>query len=154
MTKQQPRGVQEVSTRGQLHEPAPSAPTIRVVADDRMSDRREVHANLMRAPGMEVRPQQISRVEARQPGEVRPRRPSLTDDRHALSVSRVARDRLLDREAILVEVPPRKRRIATDDAPCLELSAQYAMRPIALRDEEQAGCLLVQPMNDSLTSFG
>ena len=88
-----------------------------------MSDRGEVHADLVCAPGVQVRPQQVSGIEARQPGEVRPRRPSSTDDRHARSVSRVTSDRLVDREAILTHVPPCERCIATNDAPRLELRA-------------------------------
>ena len=57
-------------------------------------------------PVKQVRPQQIRGVEAREPGEIRPRRPSSTDDCHALSVSRIARDRPLDREPLLREVSP------------------------------------------------
>ena len=66
MPKPQPRRVQKVSPRRERDQP-PSAPaTVRVVAGDRMADRREVHANLMRSPGVQVRAQEISGVE---PGE-------------------------------------------------------------------------------------
>ena len=54
-------------------------------------------------------------VEAGEPHEVRPRRPSRTDDRHALSVSRIARDRLVHRDPVAVEVPPAQRGVPADD---------------------------------------
>src|SRR5205085_11161358 len=109
-----------------------------------------MHANLMRAPGVEVRPQQIGGIEARQPGEVRPRRPSHTDDCHPLSVSRVTSDRLLDRDALLAQVPPGERRIATNDASRLKLRSKHAKRSVRLRDEQQARSLLIQPVDQSL----
>src|SRR5690606_36233754 len=46
----QPRGVEEVPLRRERNEPPPSASTVRVVAQHRVSDRAEMHANLMRAP--------------------------------------------------------------------------------------------------------
>ena len=93
MTEDQPRRMQEMSTRSESHQLAPPAPAVRIVTNDRMPDRREMYPDLMCAPRKEMRPQQIRGVEAREPREICPRRPSGTDDCHALSVSRIASDR-------------------------------------------------------------
>src|SRR2546430_2065178 len=119
MPELQPGGGPEVATPGELAEPAPSASAVRIITHDRMPDRGEMDTNLMCAPSVQVRAQQVSRIEARQPGEVRPRRPSSTDDRHALSVSRIASDRLVDSDSVFGDVAPRQRRVATYDAPRL-----------------------------------
>ena len=115
MPEAQPRRMQEMSPRRERNQPPAAASAVGVVADDRMADRREMHADLMRAPGVQVRPQQVHGIEAREPHEVRSCRPSGTDDRHALSVSRVARDRLVDRDPVAVEVSPAQRRVPPDD---------------------------------------
>ena len=99
MTKDQPRRMQEVTARWKTHQLAPPASAVSIVPDDRMPDLREMNTDLMRASRIEMRPEQIGGIEAREPGQIRPGRPSSTDDCHALSVSRVAGDRTLDRNA-------------------------------------------------------
>jgi hypothetical protein len=89
--------MQEVPTRWKPEQLAPPSSAVRVVADDRMSDRSEMYPDLMRASRMEMRSQEIRGVEARKPSEIRPRRPSTTDDCHPLSVSWIAGDGPLDR---------------------------------------------------------
>jgi hypothetical protein len=53
----QPGRVQKVTSCRQVQELATSATAISVVTNDRMADRRDVHPDLVRAPGMKVRPQ-------------------------------------------------------------------------------------------------
>src|SRR5947208_12505497 len=118
-----------------------------------MPDRGEMDTNLMCAPGVQVRAQQVSRIEARQPGEVRPRRPSSTDDRHALSVSRIASDRLVDGDAVFGDVAPRQRRVATYDTPRLQLGPRHANRTIRLGHGQQAGRRLLPRADAALASF-
>ena len=116
MPKPQPRGVQEMTPWRQGYQPPPAAAAVRIVADDRVSDRCDVHAALMRATGVEVRAQQVRGVEAGKPQKVRLRRPSAGDDRHPLPVSRVPRNGPVDRQAIGVDMPPDKCRGPTNDA--------------------------------------
>ena len=97
MTETQPRGVQEMTLRRQRYDLPPTAATVRVVTDDRMPDRGQVHADLVRSPGVQVRAQQVHRVEARQPDERRLRRLSGLHDGHPPAIARVACERLLDR---------------------------------------------------------
>src|SRR5690349_12540352 len=103
MTEDQPRRVQKVSARREPHQLAAATTAVRVVAHDRMSDRGEMYSDLMRASRKEMSPKQIGGVEAREPSEVSPRRPSTTDDCHALSVSRIACNRLFDCDPLFGE---------------------------------------------------
>src|SRR5204863_3078779 len=48
MFEQQPRGVKKMPLRRKGYQPASTPAAVRVVADHRMSDGREVHPNLMR----------------------------------------------------------------------------------------------------------
>src|SRR5690606_17116875 len=56
MEEPEPGCMQEMTFLWQVGEPAPSASTIGIIAHDWMSDRCEMHTNLMRAPGMQMRP--------------------------------------------------------------------------------------------------
>src|SRR5215211_4079993 len=59
MPKSQPRRVEEMPPRGKCDQPPATTAAVRIVTDDRMPDRREVHADLMRAARMQMRAQQI-----------------------------------------------------------------------------------------------
>src|SRR6185437_244313 len=148
VAKHQPRRVQEVTARWQPHQPASPAPAVGVVAHDRMADRSEVHPDLVRAPGVQMRPREIGGVEACEPDEISPRRPSSTDDRHALSVSRISGNWSLDREPILPQMSPREDRVPPTDAPRGQCRTEGAVRPVSLGHEQQTGCFFVQSVDD------
>src|SRR6185437_184172 len=59
VAEDQPGRVQEVAARWKSHQLARAAAAVRVVAHDRMSDRGEMHANLVRTSGEQVRTKQI-----------------------------------------------------------------------------------------------
>jgi hypothetical protein len=88
--------MEEVPAWWKSEQLASSAAAVRIVAHNRMSDRGEMYPDLMRASREEMCSQEIRGIEARKPREIRPRRPSSTDDCHPLSVSRIAGDRPLD----------------------------------------------------------
>lgn len=150
MREDQPRRVQELSTRWKRYQPPRPAPAVRIVPHYRMTDRREVDANLMRATRVQVCAQKIRRVEPGEPHEVSPCSSSSTDDCHALSVSRVTCDGTVDRQSILIEMSPGENRIPADDAPRRERGAEGAMRAIGLGDEQETRGVFVEPMNQSL----
>ena len=111
----------------QLDEPPTTASAVHVIPHHRMSHRREMYADLMRAPGVQVRAQQVDRLEPRQSHEIRLRRSSGSDDCHALSVSRIARDRLVDGERDRRRcVPTRARHIAVRCAAPRDRRAELA----------------------------
>src|SRR5215213_9628673 len=144
MTKDQPRRVQEMTTRRKPHQLATTATAVSIVSNDRMPDRGEMYSDLMRASREEMSAKQIGGVEARKPGEVCPGRPSCTDDCHALSVSRIPSDRFFDRHSVLRQMPPRQRRIPPRYLSRLKRRAEHAMRAIRLGDQQEPRGLLIQ----------
>src|SRR6185503_13190748 len=108
-----------------------------------------MNSNLMGSPRVQMRTQQVSRSKAGKTNEVRLCLPAVIDDCHALSVSRVSRERFFDSEQIPVEVPPDHHRIPPSDAPRCDCRAQNAVSSFGLCDNEKTGSLLVEPMNYS-----
>src|SRR5687767_13173235 len=108
-----------------------------------------MNANLMGPPRVQMRTQQVSRCEAGEPEKIRLRLPAGIDDCHPLSVSRVARDRLVDDESIRVEVPPYHHRVPAFHATRRNRGAQDSMRPLGFRDKQQSRSFLIQPVYDS-----
>ena len=104
--KDEPGRMQKVPARRKSDQLASPSTAVGVVADDRMSDRRQVHPDLMCASRMEMRPQQVDGIEARKPSQICPSRPTSIDDCHACSVSWISRYGPVDREAILSQVSP------------------------------------------------
>src|SRR5258708_36273236 len=109
-----------------------------------------MHANLVRPTGVKVSPQEVCGVESRKSHKSRPRRPPRTDDRHALSVSWIPGNRLLDRDPLTLNVSPAQGSVAPDNLASGHGAAEEAMRPVRLGDEEQPRRLLVQAVDDPL----
>src|SRR3569832_456673 len=93
----------------QLDEPPTTASTVHVIPHHRVAHRCEMYADLMRATGVEVRAQQVNRLEPRQSHEIRLRRSSCSDDCHALSVSQNTHHKQDDRETNTKQETPRQR---------------------------------------------
>src|SRR5207237_3673673 len=91
-----------------------SAPSIRVIAHDRMADRREMNADLVSPSGMEMGTKKVPRIEPSKAYGVGLGRPTLIDDCHALPVSWIAGDWLVDRDRILGKVTPHHDGITPD----------------------------------------
>src|SRR6266542_3302122 len=106
MIENEPRRVQKMTPGLKPDDSSPSPAAINVVTHHRVPDRREMNANLMGSPGVQSRTQQVSRSKAGESDEVRPRLLATIDDCHTLSVSRVARNRLLHCHAVPIHVPP------------------------------------------------
>src|SRR5687768_4593284 len=117
MSEHQPCGVQEMTLRREIHELSASAATVRIVTDHGVADRGEVHADLMCAAREEMRSQQVAGIESRESHERRLGGLAAGHDRHALAVARVARDRLVDGDLIVVEMAPAERGVPPRDLP-------------------------------------
>ena len=124
-----------------------SAPSINVVAHDRMADRREMNADLMSPSGMEMGTKKVPRIEPGKAYEVGPGRPTFIDDCHALPVSRIAGYRLVDGDAVLSEVSPGHHRVATGDPPRRDRRAQETVGPIRFCNDQQSRSLLVEAVD-------
>src|SRR5947207_3029079 len=92
-----------------------SAPSIHVIAHDRMADRREMNADLVSPSGMEMGTKKVPRIEPSKAYDVGLGRPTLIDDCHALPVSWIAGDRLVDREGVRGQVTPDHDRVTLVD---------------------------------------
>jgi hypothetical protein len=149
VVEREPGGVEEVPLGRKSGHTTSSAPSIHVVAHDRMADRREMNADLVSPSGMEMRTKKVPRVEPGKAYEVGLGRPTLIDDCHALPVSWITSDRLLDREGVRGEVPPCHDGVPASDPAGGQSRAQEAVCPVRLGDDQQPGGLLIQAMHHS-----
>src|SRR5438132_2523545 len=124
-----------------------SAPSIHVIAHDRMADRREMNADLVSPSGMEMGTKKVPRIEPSKACDVGLGRPTLIDDCHALPVSWIAGYRLVDCEGVGREVTPDHDGIAPDHPASGNRATQYPMRSIGFGDDQEARSLLVEPVN-------
>ncbi len=140
--------MQEVPFWRQPGEPAPTTAAVHVVPYHRMAERCEMDANLMRSPRVQVRAQEVAAAKSRKPDEISPRGLPGIDDRHTLSVSRMSCDWLIHCQGIGIEVAPGHCRVLARDSARGDRGAQPPMSDVALGDDKEAGCLLIQPVND------
>src|SRR4029077_817866 len=115
VVEREPGRVQEVPLGRKSGHTTSSAPSIHVIAHDRMADRREMNADLVSPSGMEMGTKKVPRIEPSKACDVGLGRPTLIDDCHALPVSGVAGYRLVDRERVRRKVTPGHDRIAAGD---------------------------------------
>src|SRR5262245_18554866 len=113
-------------------------PAVFRVAEHGMSLMREVHANLVRAPGLE-RQEQLGHESVRAHYLISSGRVAPTPGKHgdALAVLRVASQGGLDAPLGGARLPPDEGAIDAADVPCLELRGQGAMRLVGTRDEKE-----------------
>ena len=90
MVELKPCRVQEVPFWRKHRQASPAAAAVRVVTDNRVADRCEMHPDLVRSPSKKVRPQEIGAGEASKSEKIRACMLSCSDDCHTLSVSRIA----------------------------------------------------------------
>ena len=117
MPESQRRGVQGMTPGREAGHAAPASAAVRVVTDHRMTDRRQVNANLMGPAGVKPAAQQVAAVESREPVNVGAGRFAGRHQRHAMPVVRVTTDAGFDGNAIFAEMPPCKRSVAPVNAP-------------------------------------
>ncbi len=106
MTKSKSPGVQHRAIRF-----ARPAPAIFRVAGERMTERRKVHADLVRAPGVEITAQECMRAAFLNDFVSRSRKPSSGDDRHSLAIFRVAADRAFQLAGVGLETSASDRQV-------------------------------------------
>src|SRR5260370_13309824 len=90
---------------------ATAAEGILAVPDDRVPDGREVHADLVGASRAELDAHEVGVGEARDHADAGDGVAPAREDRHALAVLRVARDRALDLHAAVGDIAPPDRRL-------------------------------------------
>jgi len=145
--EREPGRVEEMALGRKSGHTTSSAPSIHVIAHDRMADRREMNADLVSPSGMEMGTKKVPRIEPSKAYDVGLGRPTLIDDCHALPVSWIAGYRLVDCEGVGREVTPDHDCVAPDHPAGGDRAAQQPMRFICFGDDQEARSLLIQPMN-------
>src|SRR5262245_50230566 len=130
-----------------------------LVAQQWVSDRGEVDADLVRAPGLEPAGNEARDRRAVAPPlafeylPMRDRRAAARAHRHLLARVRVAADRLVDGAARALRYAPDKGEIAAGQrlaAPVVgKLPAQRAVRAVGLGHHQEAARILVEPVHDA-----
>src|SRR5262249_61887270 len=97
----------ETTLGGSEPQPHSRVSSIGAITHDRVAEMREVHANLMGAPGLEGDLERRAPPEALHDPPARPGRlPAAAHHRHALAMPRVTPDRSIDQAFGRPRVPP------------------------------------------------
>ena len=118
------------------------------VARDRVTDRVEVHADLVRSPGDQVELEQGPAVEPFADPVAGDRRSPVGDDGHPGAVLWVAPDRCLDPSHGRRHRALDQRLVGLADAAGLELSHERGLRAVVPGDHQQPARVAVQAMDD------
>ena len=123
---------------------------------------RHVHPDLVGAAGLELTGDQRGYRLAVLVGAIGLQKAPMRDrllaalvvqHRHPLSLRRVAADGRIDRPALAIRGAPDKRAVFPEErqgaAMVGEKRGKAAMRPIGLGDDQQAGRVLVEPVDDA-----
>lgn len=122
--------------------------TVRLVADQRITDMRHVHADLVRTAGFQLDPHMGVRTEALEHPVVADRRLAAVSDRHALTQPAVTTDRGVDLAAG-DHHPNHDALVDAADRAALQLLDQLGLRLQGLGHHHQTGGVLVQTVNDT-----
>src|SRR5689334_18211888 len=120
------------------------------IADQGMTERVEVDADLVGAAGLETTAHQRRIREALEHFVVGDRGAAARHHRHASALYRVTSDRSVD-AAVAGDAPVRDGDVLAAHAARLELSHQFSLGLEGLRHDEEPAGVLVEPMNDSGT---
>src|SRR6266849_6988283 len=126
---------------------APSA--ISFVADDRMFQPGQMHANLMRASCLQLDVKQCKPFKSPPNFVNRERGTSAAHHGHARAIARVARDRLIDFAAFLFNQTMDERDIRLENFAISKLIGEMFVRVFGFRHNEQTRRSLVQAMHNS-----
>src|SRR5258706_15017458 len=106
-----------------------------------------MNSDLVTPSGMEMVTKKCPRIEPSKAYEFGLGRPTLIDDCHALPVSRVAGNRLVDRESVGGEMTPGHGRVAADHPAGGDRRTQKPVRPVGFCHYQEAGGLLVEAVH-------
>ena len=114
-----------------------------------MADRLEVHADLMRAPALELARKQGRAVQPLHDFVGRARRLAAVGDRHAGAAPRVAPDRRIDDAFRRAHAAPCQGGVGAAHRTRLQLPHEARLRNEGFGDHQQAAGVLVQAMHDA-----
>ena len=122
---------------------------VRRVSHDRVPDVQQVDADLVRAPGVQARAQEVRRSPLLHTLELRSRRSTAgVHNRHAFAVSRIATNGSVYRQRVARQVPPARGKVFPPNCTAPKLVRERAVRQVVLGNEHQAGGVAIQAVND------
>ncbi len=124
---------------------------VRPIADQRMSERGQVNADLVRAAGLEAAGEQRAVAETLAHLIARDGCFAGRDDRHRRAPDRMTADRRVDR-ATMDDVSGGERQIFAVDALCLQLAHKLCLGDLGLGHDQEAAGIFVQAMHDARAS--
>src|SRR5438445_5939484 len=126
-------------------------PTVHLVADDRVGQRRQMYPDLVGAPGLQANLEQGEVGEALEhpiAGD-RPLAAAHRADRHPHPVARMASDRSVHDRFVRTDAPVNHRQVAARHGPGGQLLHQIVIGHARLGDDEKARGVLVEPVDDA-----
>src|SRR5471032_251077 len=114
-----------------------SAPVLDI-ARDWMAQRRQMHADLMGSPGVEVTAQECMPAPSLDHLVPSSREPPTAHDRHPFAFLRVTPDGPLELARLLLDATPNDRHVGAAERAVFQLCGQGPMANIVARDDDQA----------------
>ena len=125
------------------------APTVIGVARHRMTHRRQVDPDLVRAPGVEITAQKRMGSLPLDDPVARARIAAACDDCHALALPLMAADRPLQLARVVLHPAARDGEIRAAQRPVTQLRGECTVRDVVARRDDETRRSLVQAMHDS-----
>ena len=144
MNEREPFRVQRLARKAQ----GARALAVGGIADERMSQRREVHADLVRAPGLEAASQEGGKGETLDDLVMRHRLASARHHGHARAAARVPADPRRYR-AVTRHPPVHEREVLALHGACGDLAREIGLRRERARDHQEPARVLVEPVHDA-----
>ena len=140
----------------ELRGPPPSGPeqppfpvwTVDRVAHDRVAERPEVNSDLVGAASMQANGKKVRRPPTLETSKVGQRWPPRFNDRHPLSVLRIARDRTVDGELVSRHVSPGSGQVAAPDFAARDSACQKSVSIVRPGNDHESTGVFIQPVDD------
>src|SRR5438105_2835227 len=124
-----------------------TTPSVRWIRCDGMTNRGEMHAQLVRSASQELRFDERPIAEPLTDPEVRLRQAPTTADRHALSVVEVASDWCVDQTLVFFDVAAHEQQVALLGRATLHLQLQIRGRSEGTTYHHQARGVFIEAMD-------
>jgi hypothetical protein len=126
-----------------------TSPPVEGVGDDRVADRGQMDADLVRAAGLREGPNQAVLAQSLDHFIASSRHSPLRPNRHLLALHRVPSDRLIDDAALRLGRADDEGQVLLVNLPRTELPPKRRQGSCRARDEEDARGVLVEAVEDA-----
>src|SRR5450759_5296567 len=114
-----------------------------------MAQRGQVHADLVRAAGVEITAQESMAATPAGHLVASPGEAAAADDGHPFALLWVSSDRPLELSSVIPNAPAHDRHVRAAERAVLQLRCQCPVAPVVARDHDEARRALVEPVDDA-----